>query len=82
MKIWVKIYVFYGKAKLDIFNKATYAFIKILNGKTISIYRSKSLIPNDIDKEREYYIVCIGYLAENLFKIKLLKPNCLKYQRV
>lgn len=80
MKIWVKIYVFYGKAKLDIFNKATYAFIKILNGKTISIYLP--FVPNDIDKEREYYIVCIGYLAENLFKIKLLKPNCLKYQKV
>lgn len=76
-----KIYVFYGKAKLDIFNKTTYAFIKILNGKTISIYRSKSLIPNDIDKEREYYIVCIGYLKD-LSKIELLKPNCLKYQKV
>ncbi len=81
MKIWVKIYVFYGKAKLDIFNKATYAFIKILNGKTISIYRSKSLIPNDIDKEREYYIVCIGYLKD-LSKIELVKPNCLKYQKI
>ncbi|ELU9597743.1 hypothetical protein R0U48_001725 [Campylobacter upsaliensis] len=81
-----EIYVFYGKVKLelDIVNKddkTTYAFIKILIGKkAISIYLP--FVPNDIDKEREYYIVCIGYLAENLFKIKLLKPNCLKYQRV
>ncbi|EGK8035889.1 hypothetical protein IO355_001616 [Campylobacter upsaliensis] len=81
-----EIYVFYGKVKLelDIVNKddkATYAFIKILIGKkAISIYLP--FVPNDIDKEREYYIVCIGYLAENLFKIKLLKPNCLKYQKV
>ncbi|WP_304407900.1 hypothetical protein [Helicobacter japonicus] len=78
-----KIYVFYGKAKLNLVPKKDYAFLKLSVGKKeISIYHSKSFIPNDIDENARYYIVCIGCLKDTLFKIELLKPNCLKYQKV
>ncbi|MCX2717706.1 hypothetical protein OQH61_08155 [Helicobacter sp. MIT 21-1697] len=78
-----EIYVFYGKGNLKLNDKGNYAFLKIvIGGKTISVHRPKNLIPNDIEENAEYYIVCIGYLKDSLFKIELLKSNCLKYQRV
>ncbi|WP_304408196.1 hypothetical protein, partial [Helicobacter japonicus] len=77
-----KIYVFYGKGKLNLVPKKDYAFLEISAGNNkFSVYRSKSLIPNDIEENTEYYIVCIGYLKD-IFKIELLKSNCLKYQKV
>lgn len=81
-----EIYVFYAKAKLKLDKKGNFAFIKIQIGKKqISIYRPKSLIPNDIDEQAQYCIVCIGSLEDMdppYFKIKLLQQNCLKYQKI
>jgi len=81
-----EIYVFYAKAKLKLDKKGNFAFIKIQIGKKqISIYRPKSLIPNDIDEQAQYCIVCIGFLEDMkppYFKIKLLQQNCLKYQKI
>ncbi|WP_286030673.1 hypothetical protein [Helicobacter pullorum] len=86
------LYAFYGKVVLNMFvgykEDKKFAYVKLsINDKIRFQINVSKNIPNDIDNGKMYDIVIIGNINKPKqdeifsppFKIKLLKPSCLKY---